>query len=191
VLEEAWLLAPDDRQRLATVEVLGQAYLDAGQWRGAESAFLQVLALSQVVERPDAAIRAHNGRGEALRRGGRLQEAMACFQKVIEVLGPLKAPNSEQSEQAGVALHNLGVLLLEERPDAALAMLQQAIKCFVGAYGTSSHPHVARATAFIGRHSLLAGDPAAAEERFKEALRLVPLAHPIAQELVPMLRRPV
>ena len=188
VLEEAWPLAADDGARVRTVEVLGQACLDGGAFRAADSSFMQLLSLAQSVSRPDVAVRAHNGRGEALRRAGRLEEAKACFQRVVEAMGPVRHPSAEQQEQAGVALHNLGVLMLEERPDAAGAMLDQAVKCFVGAFGSTAHPHVARSKAFQGRLALLAGNASRAQALFAEALALVPLAHPVAQELVPMLR---
>ncbi len=188
LLEAAWRDAPTMAQQLPSIEVLGQAYLDVGELRQAESCFLQLLSVAQAAQRPDAAVRAHNGRGEALRRMDRRDEAKGCFQRVVEVLGPIQKPDVQQCEQAGVALHNLGVLFLEARPEAAGKMLDQAVRCFVDAFGTAVHPHVARSKAFQGKLALDQGLSKQASNLFAEALRLVDASDPIATELVPSLR---
>lgn len=188
LLEAAWRATAAIPDQLPTLEALGQAYLDVGQPRAAESCFLQLLAGAQVAQRPDVAVRAHNGRGEAQRRMERHDEAKLSFQKVVEVLGPIRKPSAEQCEQAGVALHNLGVLFLEERPEAAGQMLDRAVTCFVDAYGTAVHPHVARSKAFLGRLEKNAGRTQQAANLFAEALRLVDPTDAVATELVPALR---
>ncbi len=188
LLETAWRAAPTFPQQLPSLEVLAQAYLDVDNTRGAESCYLQLLSACQQAQRPDIAVRAHNGRGEALRRMGRREEALGAFQKVVELMSPIKEPLPEQREQAGIALHNLGVLFLDDRPQVAAQVLDEAIKCFVDAYGASNHPHVARSKAFLGKLALDRGDADRAASLFDEAVRMVGPTDPVATQLVPMLR---
>ena len=188
LLEEAWPLWEDDGMRAASVEMLAMAYLDTGDLRSAESAYMQLSALGGVTDRGDRVLRGQNGRGEALRRAGRHEEAKRVFQNVVEALSGVAQPTRGDQEQAGVALHNLGVLLLDERPGAARTFLDQAVTCFVDAFGTAQHPHVARAKAFLGRLAAVQGDAGAAEAAYAEALRLVAADDPVATELVPALR---
>jgi len=188
LLEEAWPLWESSTQRASSVEILGHAYLQVGELRRAESAYQQLSALGDELQRGDLVLRGQNGRGEALRRAGRNEDAKRVFQSVVEALSGVSQPTRGDQEQAGVALHNLGVLLLEERPAAARTFLDQAVTCFVDAFGTAEHPHVARAKAFLGRLAALGGDAAAADAAYAEALRLVSADDPVATELVPALR---
>lgn len=188
LLEAAWPLWAVPERQAASLEVLASAYLSLDRLREAESTYLQLSALGAESQQGAWVLRAQNGRGEVLRRHGRLQEAMRVFQSVVEALGEVQQPNRGQQEQAGIALHNLGVLLLEARPAAAGHCLDQAITCFVAAYHTAEHPHVARSKAFQAVLARASGDGEAAEALFAEALRLVPADDPVATELVPGLR---
>ena len=67
-------------------------------------------------------------------------------------------------------------------------MLDRAVTCFVDAYGSAVHPHVARTKAFLGRLELNAGRTQQAHNLFAEALRLVDPSDPVATQLVPALR---
>jgi tetratricopeptide (TPR) repeat protein len=188
LLEEVWPLWSEVDDQARSVEALASVYLSLGRLREAESAYQQLSALGGEHQRGEWVLRGQNGRGEALRRAGREQEAMRVFQSVVEALGGVTQPNRGQQEQAGIALHNLGVLFLEVRPSAAQQCLEQAITCFVAAFGSAEHPHVARSKAFQGALARQQGQEATAQALFDEALRLVAADDPVATELVPALR---
>jgi len=191
LLEEAWPLWAEDIRRAATVEVLANAYLRLDDLRRAESCFQQMSALGDACGRGDLVLRGQNGRGEALRRAGRAEEAKRVFESVVQALSSVAEPTRSDQEQAGVALHNLGVLFLDERAEAAATMLDQAVTCFVAAFGTAEHPHVARSKAFLGALAAQRGDRDVAEATWAEALRLVAADDPVATELIPGLRAAV
>ena len=188
LLEEAWPLWSAPERQAHSVEALASAYLSLDRLREAESAYQQLSSLGAENQRGEWVLRGQNGRGEALRRAGRDQEAMRVFQSVVEALSSVGEPNRGQQEQAGIALHNLGVLLLEARPEAAAQCLEQAVTCFVSAFGVAEHPHVARAKAFQAVLARNAGSTEASDALFAEALRLVAADDPVATELVPALR---
>jgi tetratricopeptide (TPR) repeat protein len=189
-LEEAWPGHDDDEARLMSLEMLGEAALRHGSPRQADSVFMQLSWMAEEMGRPMVSLKAVNGRGEALRRMGRMEEAKRSFQGVVEALAGLHAPTREQQEQAGVALHNLGIIMMALRPDAARQMLEQAIACFRAAYETSHHSHVARSLAFLGRLAAEQGRVAEADALWAEARSLVPPSDPVVTELLPLLTVP-
>lgn len=179
----------DEVGRSRSLEVLGHAYLELGEERRAESAFAQLAFTAERAGEPLRVLRAHNGRGEALRRMGRRPEAWAAFEHVVRALSATRAPSAEQQEVAGIALHNLGVFSVDGDPQRARSLLDGAIQCFTDAFGTRSHPHVARSVAFLGLLAATAGDARTAELRFAEVRRLAPGDDPVITELLPSLEQ--
>lgn len=187
-LEEAVRHAgEDDLGRARSLEVLGHAYLELSEERRAESAFAQLSFTTDRLGEPLRSLRAHNGRGEALRRMGRRPEAWAAFELVVRAMGAVEEPSPAQNEVAGIALHNLGVFSVSGDPARATSLLEGAIRCFTDAFGTRAHPHVARSVAFLGLIAADAGDARQAALRYAEARRLAPADDPVVTELLPSL----
>jgi tetratricopeptide (TPR) repeat protein len=174
----------DDLRRARSVEALGHALLELDRLREAESAFVQLRWLSGQLDDPDRAVRAENGHGEALRRLGRAAESWERFEAAVQALAPVISPTPGQSEQAGVALHGLGVLAVDEEPERAATLLTEAVKCFEVAFQGRRHPHVARSLAFLGWLQRRRGQADQAEATWAEVRAIVPPDHPIVTDLL-------
>ena len=160
-----WHALGDDYQAARVADNLGVTYYHLGRWEDAALAHRQALAFFERIEDRDQAAFARINLGNVGLGRGNWEEAAALFQGAQE-----EATAVGNARISALACLNHGLVELE-RPDLdAAAALLEASEATIDEHGLedmAAEVHVAR-----GRLALRQGDPAMAEQRAREALRL-------------------
>jgi tetratricopeptide (TPR) repeat protein len=146
LLRQRLAAAPSDAEAL---ELLGEVMLKRRSWQEGEAAFAQALFI-----RPDCR-GAHFGRGFALRRLGKVAEAIACFEKALQ-----------GREGSAACLAELGAACLElgdnARAESVLQVAQQRRPDSIEILHVAARMHMAkgeRVGALECLQRLLAAEP--------------------------------
>jgi tetratricopeptide (TPR) repeat protein len=170
----ARLLGPEHPTTIVSMNELGLVLKDYGDFAAAEPLFRRALELRVQAlggERFDnVAVSKHN-LAVALAGLQRYDEAEALLDEALRTWRET-LPDAERSYKVAVGLHSLADLYrLTGRLDRAREVAEQALRIRQAIHTSGRHVELGASALLLGRIALDAGDAAAAESDFREALR--------------------